>query len=68
MINFLMHNRKPDRPATQRWACFDQRAGLPLRNAVIALLRHGGHTNVAATIRHNAWCSYAALHVLGLQP
>lgn len=38
-----------------------------LRNAVIALLRHTGSTNLAATIRHNAWSSGAALHLLGLQ-
>jgi predicted transposase YbfD/YdcC len=39
-----------------------------LRNAVIALLRHAGSTNLAATIRHNAWRSGAALQFLGLQP
>jgi predicted transposase YbfD/YdcC len=39
-----------------------------LRNAVIALLRHAGSTNLAATIRHNAWCAGAALRLLGLQP
>jgi predicted transposase YbfD/YdcC len=39
-----------------------------LRNAVIALLRGAGWTNLAAALRHYAWQPGAALAVLGLRP
>jgi predicted transposase YbfD/YdcC len=39
-----------------------------LRNCVIALLRHAGATNLAAALRHGAWCPGAALTLLGLVP
>ena len=39
-----------------------------LRNAVIALLRAAGWTNLAAAVRHHAWCPGAALAALGISP
>ena len=39
-----------------------------LRNAVIALLRGAGWTNIAAAVRHHAWRPGAALATLGLSP
>jgi predicted transposase YbfD/YdcC len=37
-----------------------------LRNATIAVLRHAGSTNIAASLRDNAWRPGAALRLLGL--
>lgn len=39
-----------------------------LRNAVIALVREAGWTNIAEALRHYAWQPGAALAVLGLSP
>jgi predicted transposase YbfD/YdcC len=39
-----------------------------IRNAAIALLRAAGWTNIAAGLRHCAWCPGAALALLGLDP
>lgn len=39
-----------------------------LRNAAIGLLRRSGSTNIAASLRANAWQPGAALRLLGLQP
>jgi predicted transposase YbfD/YdcC len=39
-----------------------------LRNVVLALLRHAGSTNIAATLRQNAWQSGAGLRLLGITP
>jgi predicted transposase YbfD/YdcC len=39
-----------------------------LRNAVIGLLRAGGHANIAAALRQMAWQPGAALHLLGIIP
>jgi predicted transposase YbfD/YdcC len=39
-----------------------------LRNAIIALLRGAGWTNLAAAVRHHAWQPGAALTALGLSP
>jgi predicted transposase YbfD/YdcC len=39
-----------------------------LRNATIGLLRRSGSTNIAASLRANAWQPGAALRLLGLQP
>jgi predicted transposase YbfD/YdcC len=39
-----------------------------LRNAVLGLLRAGGHTNIAAALRQMAWQPGAALHLLGITP
>jgi predicted transposase YbfD/YdcC len=39
-----------------------------LRNAVIAVLRGAGWTNIAAAVRHYAWQPGAALALLGLRP
>ncbi len=39
-----------------------------LRNAVMALLRHAGWTNIAAALRTNAWSPGAGLRCLGLAP
>jgi predicted transposase YbfD/YdcC len=37
-----------------------------LRNAVLAILRDAGHTNIAAGVRETAWQPGAALRLLGL--
>lgn len=39
-----------------------------LRNAVLGLLRQHGYDNIAAALRHFAWCPGAALRLLGLHP
>lgn len=39
-----------------------------LRNAVLALLRRAGWTNIAAALRHYAWQPGAPLALLGLSP
>ncbi len=39
-----------------------------VRNAVLGLLRQHGYANIAAALRHFAWCPGAALRLLGLHP
>ncbi len=39
-----------------------------LRNALLGVLRHHDHDNIAAALRHFAWTPGAALCVLGLSP
>jgi predicted transposase YbfD/YdcC len=39
-----------------------------LRNAVLGVLRQHAYTNIAAALRHFAWCPDAALCLFGLHP
>jgi hypothetical protein len=39
-----------------------------LRNALLGLLRQHGYANIAAALRHFAWCLGAAFCLLALHP